>query len=337
MEKKNTIFNFIYPYDNDLLKDLSGEDLQILLVLLDEYKLKLRKDTNIPKDVTFGIEIEVENLKDSKSQEIYDNLPDEEWKVTNDLSLRKGIEVVSPILIDEKKTWKEISKICKYLKTISEISSNTAGHIHVGAQIMEDDTNKWLNLLKLWSVYENIIFRFSNGEYINSRMSQQRFAPAVKEQLEKEYDILKKCGYDVTNTLRILQHDRNQAINFENIYLDRYNEFYKNNTIEIRCPNGTLNPIIWQNNINFFTKFLLYCNDNAFDYDTVLKREEKNNKNKVNYTKYETIYLEQALELADLLFNNNKDKVYFLRQYLKSFEIDKSYNSALKKAKVFTK
>lgn len=335
--ENNNIFNFIYPYENDLLKKISGDDLQVLLVLLDEYKLKMRNDTNIPKDVTFGIEIEVENLLSTKSQELYENLPSEDWKTTNDLSLRRGIEVISPVLIDEEETWKEIVSICKYLNKISEISTNTAGHIHIGAQIMKDDSEKWLNLLKLWSVYENVIFRFSNGEYLNSRMSQQRYAPAVKEQFEKEYDTLKKCGYNVTNLLRIIKHDRNQAINFENIYPDRYNEFYKDNTIEIRCPNGTLNPVVWQNNINFFTKFLIYCNDNNYDYDTILKREEKNKKNKINYTKYDTIYLEQALELADLLFNNNKDKVYFLRQYLKSFEMDKSYNSSLKKAKVFTK
>ena len=335
--ENNNIFNFIYPYENDLLKKISGDDLQVLLVLLDEYKLKMRNDTNIPKDVTFGIEIEVENLLSIKSQELYENLPSEDWKTTNDLSLRRGIEVISPVLIDEEETWKEIVSICKYLNKISEISTNTAGHIHIGAQIMKDDSEKWLNLLKLWSVYENVIFRFSNGEYLNSRMSQQRYAPAVKEQFEKEYDTLKKCGYNVTNLLRIIKHDRNQAINFENIYPDRYNEFYKDNTIEIRCPNGTLNPVVWQNNINFFTKFLIYCNDNNYDYDTILKREEKNKKNKINYTKYDTIYLEQALELADLLFNNNKDKVYFLRQYLKSFEMDKSYNSSLKKAKVFTK
>ena len=31
-------------------------------------------------------------------------------------------------------------------------------------------------------------------------------------------------------------------------------------------------------------------------------------------------YLEQAVELADLIFDNNLDKVYFLRQYIKSFE-----------------
>ena len=49
---------------------------------------------------------------------------------------------------------------------------------------------------------------------------------------------------------------------------------------------------------------------------------------------YDEIYLDQALELADILFDNNLDKVYFLRQYLKPFKIG---NNTLEKVKQFTK
>ena len=41
-----------------------------------------------------------------------------------------------------------------------------------------------------------------------------------------------------------------------------------------------------------------------------------------------------GLELCDMIFTNNFDKIYFLRQYLKSFEIGKKEYS---KAKKFTK
>ena len=44
---------------------------------------------------------------------------------------------------------------------------------------------------------------------------------------------------------------------------------------------------------------------------------------------YDEIYLEQALELCDMLFTNNLDKVYFLKQYLKSFQVlEKNYDYA---------
>ena len=42
------------------------------------------------------------------------------------------------------------------------------------------------------------------------------------------------------------------------------------------------------------------------------------------------------MELADMIFYNNLDKIYFLRQYLKSFEINNNEIN-LEKAKLFIK
>ena len=41
----------------------------------------------------------------------------------------------------------------------------------------------------------------------------------------------------------------------------------KSKTIEFRSSNGTLNEIIWQNNVNFFTKMLLSCASDNFDIE----------------------------------------------------------------------
>ena len=48
---------------------------------------------------------------------------------------------------------------------------------------------------------------------------------------------------------------------------------------------------------------------------------------------YNIINIEEVLELADLIFDNNLDKVNFLRQYLKNFKTIDEY----KKTRVFTK
>ena len=50
---------------------------------------------------------------------------------------------------------------------------------------------------------------------------------------------------------------------------------------------------------------------------------------------YNYIDIGQALEFADLVFDNNFDKVYFLRQYFKSFELPKN-NKNLQRARRFT-
>ena len=44
-------------------------------------------------------------------------------------------------------------------------------------------------------------------------------------------------------------------------------------TIEFRCPNGTLNEVIWQNNLNLFVHLLLYAKSNDFDEYRVEKRK----------------------------------------------------------------
>ena len=53
-----------------------------------------------------------------------------------------------------------------------------------------------------------------------------------------------------------------------------------------------------------------------------------------NIYKYSRIYMEQAIELADMIFDNNLDKIYFLRQYLKDGNVT---NKHLVRSKEFTR
>ena len=102
------------------------------------------------------------------------------------------------------------------------------------------------------------------------------------------------------------------------------------NTIEFRSANGTLNHIIWQNNINFYEHFLRYSTNPNFDFDRINYRM-KNQEFSLEY--FNIINIEEALELADLIFDNNLDKINFLRQYLKNFKTIDEF----KKTRVFTK
>lgn len=51
---------------------------------------------------------------------------------------------------------------------------------------------------------------------------------------------------------------------------------------------------------------------------------------------YNNINLKNALEFVDLVFDNNVDKMYFLRQYLKNFQDNYGIKTAVK-AKRFVK
>lgn len=97
-------------------------------------------------------------------------------------------------------------------------------------------------------------------------------------------------------------------------------------TIEFRSPNGTFNPIIWQNNINLICKFLSSCSNNLNAYyDEKIIQRATNVLNTKRKSKM--LDIDGALELCDMIFDNNLDKVYFLRQYLKDYKIE---NSTLK-------
>lgn len=330
MDNNYNIFKYLKPNENDNLSSLSGTDLQYLIVLLNEYYLELRDNLNLDKKITFGTEIECEDVKKEQLNKFKKILNDKKWHIIVDYSLFRGKEIISPILSDNINYWKDLDMVCRILKECSIIKNNAAGHIHVGTQILDNDFNKWVNFLKLWGVYENIIFRFGYGEYLSSRVALNKYSAPLKNKISTIYDIKDKDEIEIFIKNFISNSNRFLAVNFNNVK-DLSNFGYKN-TIEFRCPNGTLEATIWQNNINFFTKLLLYANSNNFDNDRVEERKSKLDEYDDIMTYSNEIFLEESLELADMIFDNNLDKLYFLRQYLKSFEIG---CKTLVKAKTF--
>ena len=318
-----SVYDLIKPYNNDKLTEFSNKDLYEFISTLKKYYLDLRESLNIADNITFGIEIEVENLKDEfyvlEKDKYFSN-----WSFSSDDTLLNGREIISPILKDNYFTWQTLANLMKFLGDCSEICSTCGGHIHIGAQILGNNYNYWENLLNFWRAYENIIFRFGYGEFISERLVISGFAEPL---IYSDYKVFNKKY-------------RNQALNWSKI-CDQEDfkdyEYIKNRTFEVRCPNGSLNPIIWQNNINFFVKLFEYVKSNNYEEKFLLKKIEclKSNlkvyDNVLDY--YRMIDMENAIELSDLIFDNNLDKIYFLRQYIKNEEVGEK---TLEKGKKFT-
>ena len=149
---------------------------------------------------------------------------------------------------------------------------------------------------------------------------------------QKEFNSKNK---NINKLIQNIKGDKYNAVNFGNVDYINPNYFNEDNTIEFRCPNGTLDSVIWQNNVNFFVKLLLYSKSTSFNDDLVQKRHKLTENKYYGLEWYKEIYIDQALELCDMMFDNNLDKVYFLRQYLKSFEVSK--DNKYIKAKALTK
>ena len=334
IENDESIFSFLNPLGNDKISDLKGIDLQELINLLDKYYLTLRTKLGLLNNTTFGLELEFEYaLKERLKKEIHNKFEIKGWRVKEDSTLRLGLEINSPVLDDNEKTWDELSDVCNILRKYANIGNSSGGHIHVGSQILGENREYWLNFIKLWSVYENIIFRFLYGEYLNNRPNISFYASEISNNLWNHYQNFRDYDDELEYIISILSISRYYSVNFSHVNIENCNEYHFDNTIEYRNPNGSLNPVIWQNNVNFLVKLLYYTTQKNYDNDLIEKRHEITTP--YYFLKYyNEIFLEQALELCDMIFTNNLDKIYFLKQYLKSFQTIKNPNTYVKSREI---
>lgn len=331
------VFKFINPNSNDKLSEMSGFDLQDLIILIDEYYIKLRNRLGFEQYITFGLELEFENAMIGRiDRKLSEAFPNGDWRTEHDGSLHNGAEIISPVLRDNKTTWRNLDKVCSIVEPLASIDKKSGGHIHIGTQTLGNNKDSWLNFIKMWSVYENVIYRFVYGDFLTARPSMFEYAEPMTKDFWQDYEKLKNEGASLETIISIISHKRYQAVNFDNVSIGNYNKLRNGNTIEFRCPNGTLNSAIWQNNVNFFVKLLIYSRNTSFNDDLVEQRHQLNLDKFAGLKWYDEIYLEQALELCDMIFTNNFDKVYFLRQYLKSLEVCKK-NPEYPKARSLTK
>lgn len=313
------IFKFINPKENTKLSLMSGYDLQDLMILFDEYYMKLRNKLGFDPDITFGFELEYEHAKNEKIRELLsEKFLNHDWCIKSDATLSNGAEINSPVLRDNVKTWEDLDSVCKIVRPLATIGVNSGGHIHVGAHILGKNSESWLNFIKLWSVYENIIFRFSYGEFLTGRPKILNYAKPMSKYFYEEYENFEDDS--VESIISRLSDSKYKSVHFGHVDKTDCNRLKKKNTIEFRCPNGSLNPVIWQNNVNLFVRLLNYSKSRKYDDDLIKKRNKINLDIYSNLNLYDEIYLEQALELCDMIFTNNLDKINFLKQYLKSFK-----------------
>ena len=322
---------------NDMFSLLNYNDLNDILSYCSDYMLEYRDSLELDKDISFGIEIEYENLlRKNVDKYIYNRHND--WLSKLDGSLLRGGEITSPIMKDDVSYWNDLKKICDYLKRKKVTTiGKTGGHIHVGASYLNKDIESWIIFLKLYVSYEHILYRFSFGDKISGRDCIDVYAKSVSERLISFFTRVS----DIDNIFEFIKclprNNRNYSINFKNVSCYYVDKNVCGNTIEFRLPNSSVNEIIWQNNINTFCKMMMSSKKKVID-EEFLNYKIKNDYISYydNKLRYYNVDLKNSLEFVDLVFNNNKDKLYFLRQYLKNYQLNYGYNSSIK-SKRFTK
>ena len=277
------------------------------------------------ENLTLGIEIEYRDL----NRKIVDKYIEEKhptWTSKIEDAISKGApnpfiggEIVSPILKNTPSSWQELTDICNFLIANHASPLNTGAHIHIGANILENNSSYLLRFIKLWCSYEHVIYRFSFGEYIYARDTLFDYSPPVGKELKYLMQVLNLKDTDSFDyLLTVLNLGKKRGLNLSNINQDE-----KKNTIEFRCPNGTFNKDIWYNNFLLFTRMLEYAKNNDYNEDLInrkLLEEHDPTQNNID--------LENATELANLIYKNERERLLFLKQYLKGYEETKEYKLA---------
>ena len=321
--------NLLNPLSNDEFLKFDSFTREQVLKNINESLLQYRNLLFIPNDITFGTELEFDNCDNKviKKQLSKYNLKSS-WLTKEEPSIKNGGEVVSPTLTNTEEAWTNLKIVCDILKNKASNTDLCSAHVHIGKNILQDDIIAFENFIYLWSAYEHVIFRFCYGEFLSPRQNILQFASPVKTCFQKKYDDSITKNYTLAKLIKELSFRRELAVNFKNIDFDSKSK----NTIEFRCPNGTFNEVIWQNNINLFVHLLMYAKSKNFDLDKIKNKKTSLNLSNIEY--YNEIYLEDAITLCDLIFDKNIDKLYFLRQYIKNYKISYEY---LAPAKTFTK
>ena len=299
---------------------------------LDNFKPYYKKKVGINPNIKFGLEIECENIYLHRIKKAL-NLLKSTWEYQFDMSLdNTGIEVSSPICIDEKKTYISLREICIMLRELKgDPSRNSAFQIHYDINIFKNDYKNLEYFYKLWSIYEKEIYRYSYGDSLYPRKNIYNYAnmcgnyinQILKSKLYEcyiDYDSNNRLVKNINNYSLILINNHRYGLSF------RYNDYVGLNipkTIEIRPTNGTIDAIMIQGYIKFFYQLLTCPTRNNFDKELIDYIYDNTDFSKNTIGNSLNLDINKAIELADLIFDKEYDKLCFLKQYVKDDKLVK--------------
>jgi len=283
--------------------------------------------------------------------------------------LTASAEIVTPIMKDDEEDWENFYEMCNTINMCgATYGNNTSSHIHVGTHLI-DTPEKLSLLLKTLVVFEPIIFKFGYGYDENPRsfityqphaanysmmMSPRRtnkFIEYLDSPLNNN-DVMMELYFNsfLAPNLKIRNVFNFFKFDFEKFYHDSLGIVSERDHMEVRCFNSAP-PEIVQNNINLICHIIECVANDKIDKKYVLSEYEKYKKKRYDFdyfcTTFETdekglqynrllngfnkVKLEKALKLADMIFDNELDKYYFLKQYLKLYNKDDEYILSLTK------
>lgn len=275
--------------------------IETLKTQLDNNPLEYRSKLTIPKNINFGLELELDKINFRETVRLIRTNFHESWKIKTDKSLTKdhNVEIVSPVLKNTQETWKLLQKMGQLLERINPDYSNCSFQINFDGSLLPTEKDK-VRFLKLYAMYEDIIYRFSKGEDDSFRETLDVYASPIILALKGVLDLGEEA------TIDLFSDNKRYGIVFKTLTKD---------LIEFRTPNMTSNPTIMQNYITTFYYLLRFATSRKYnpkeidDYiDTFYKIYILEG--------YELLKTEKALKLSKMIFPHKQDQLFFMHQYI---------------------
>ncbi len=292
--------------------------------------MEYREQLSFSKEFPFGIEIEVCNkeVKDmhflnqekdvlvQKNCFAFKNKKNDYWKYehenTNELNQELGLEVISPILHNEKTDLMNLKTVLLLLQKINaEVNEICSIHIHMGSKVFQKEMQKLYNFFLFYLYYEPVFYKFSAmGNFGHIREYAYSYANPVVLQIKNGLSIETLENYIKENNSTLYKQN---ALHFKEFSL-----FDIDSSFELRVFNGTLNECIIENYINMTLSSLEYALSSSFPQEEYQKRCLQMLKVRKKWLSFKP-FIENADSLVDefinTIFHNTLDKDSFYEQY----------------------
>lgn len=260
-----------------------------------------REKLNIPRKVNFGLELELDKVNPNEVYKLVRKEFGNTWLVKEEKGLPKGenAELVSPVLNNTKETWMMLKKMGELLERISPDYNRCSFQVNFDGSMLPSIKDR-VRFLKLYAMYEDIIYRFSKGEDSSYRDSLEMYASPIILTLKGTLSISDNATVDM------FTNQKRYGIAFKDKDKD---------LIEFRTPNMTSDPIYWQNYINTFYHLLKCASSPRYDKDEVDKYIDAYSRIYI-LESYEMLREDKAKKFVKTIFNSNVDKSQFMHQYI---------------------
>ena len=263
--------------------------------------MEFRSKLTLPHKVNFGLELELDKVDLLEVRELVGRNIGGDFSVKNDKSLTTGMnaEINTPVLRNSKATWELLKRMGELLKKINASYDRCSFQVNFDGSLLPSVEDR-VKFLKIYAMYEDIVYRFSKGEDLSYRDSLEEYASPI---------ILTLKGVLSINNDAVVEMFSNQK---------RYGICFKTkdcDLIEFRTPNMTDNVCLWQNYVTFFYYLLNLVHSGKINMREV--DEYISNYSRIYILEnYEKEKEEKALQLSKKLFCNSTDRINFMHQYL---------------------